>query len=110
MISTVAPSYAPEGRTLIAATVLGADQPSPARVRAHAAAIFGVDGELWEQVATYPLPQALPTFPAGTPLRRRVSLGDSLYVAGDHRDTPSIQGALVSGRRAAEAVLADLAR
>ena len=30
------------------------------------------------------------------------------YVCGDHRDTGSIQGALVSGRRAAEAVLADL--
>ena len=31
-----------------------------------------------------------------------------LYVAGDHRDTSSIQGALVSGRRAAQAVLKDL--
>ena len=30
-------------------------------------------------------------------------------IAGDHRDTSSIQGALVSGRRAAEAVIADLA-
>jgi len=29
-------------------------------------------------------------------------------VAGDHRDTASVQGALVSGRRAAGAVLADL--
>jgi hypothetical protein len=29
-------------------------------------------------------------------------------VAGDHRDTPSQQGALVSGRRAAAAVLAHL--
>jgi len=31
-------------------------------------------------------------------------------VAGDHIDTPSIQGALVSGRRAAQAVLRSLAR
>ena len=31
-----------------------------------------------------------------------------LFVAGDHRDTPSTQGALVSGRRAAQAVLARL--
>jgi len=29
-------------------------------------------------------------------------------VCGDHRDTPSIQGALVSGQRAAEAVHASL--
>jgi hypothetical protein len=31
-----------------------------------------------------------------------------LFVCGDHRDTPSIQGALFSGRRAALAVLATL--
>jgi hypothetical protein len=29
-----------------------------------------------------------------------------LFVCGDHRDTASIQGALVSGRRAAGAVMA----
>ena len=33
-----------------------------------------------------------------------------MYVCGDHRDNASIQGAMVSGRRAAEAVLADLSR
>jgi hypothetical protein len=32
-----------------------------------------------------------------------------VYVAGDHRDTASIQGALVSGRRVATAVARDLA-
>jgi predicted NAD/FAD-dependent oxidoreductase len=36
-----------------------------------------------------------------------VTVGD-LVVCGDHRDTGSIQGALVSGQRAAEAVLAGL--
>ena len=30
-------------------------------------------------------------------------------LAGDHRDNASIQGAMVSGRRAAEAVIEDLA-
>ncbi len=38
-------------------------------------------------------------------MQRPVSLGDGLYIAGDHRDTASIQGALVSGRRVAAAVL-----
>lgn len=33
---------------------------------------------------------------------------ERVYVAGDHRDTSSIQGALVSGRRAATAVLHDI--
>jgi predicted NAD/FAD-dependent oxidoreductase len=31
---------------------------------------------------------------------------DGLWVCGDHRDTGSIQGALVSGRRCADAILA----
>ena len=48
------------------------------------------------------------TLPAMLPpltLRQPVALGDGLFVAGDHRDPASIQGVLVSGRRAADAVL-----
>jgi len=40
--------------------------------------------------------------------RQPVALGEWLYLAGDHRDTASIQGAMVSGRRAANAVLRHL--
>ena len=47
---------------------------------------------------------ALPAFRPGRPVRSPVELGDGIFVAGDHRDTPSTQGALVSGRRAAQAV------
>jgi hypothetical protein len=43
-------------------------------------------------------------------LQRPVDLGDGVFVVGDHRDTPSIQGALVSGRRGAAAVLRHLLR
>ena len=39
-----------------------------------------------------------------------VRLGEGLFVAGDHRDTPSIQRALVSGKRAAAAVLRSISR
>ena len=42
--------------------------------------------------------------------KRRQALGDGLFVCGDHRDTPSIQGALFSGRRCGEAVVDSLAR
>ncbi|CAA9262611.1 MAG: hypothetical protein AVDCRST_MAG54-2558 [uncultured Actinomycetospora sp.] len=54
------------------------------------------------------LPAAVPPTPAG--LRHPVDLGDVLFVAGDHRYTPSVQGALVSGRRTAQAALAALSR
>ena len=41
-------------------------------------------------------------------LRRPVDLGRGLLVAGDHHDTPSIQGALAGGAWAARAVLCAL--
>ncbi|MEI2720735.1 MAG: FAD-dependent oxidoreductase [Gemmatimonadales bacterium] len=41
------------------------------------------------------------------PIERPVRLGAGRYVAGDHRETASLHGALHSGRRAAEALLAD---
>jgi len=34
-----------------------------------------------------------------------VDLGNGLFVCGDHRDSATLDGALASGRRAAEAVL-----
>lgn len=67
---------------------------------------------VWRSLArgTAVIPQALCSFTPPTPdrLRRDTALGDGLFVAGDHRDTPSIQGALASGSRAARAVLAEL--
>ena len=55
----------------------------------------------------YRLPASPLGPPAGQRLARPVRLEPGRYVCGDHRDTPSIQGALGSGRRAASAVLAD---
>jgi predicted NAD/FAD-dependent oxidoreductase len=44
------------------------------------------------------------------PAQRPVELREGIYVCGDHVDQGSIQGAMVSGRRAAEAVLSRLGR
>jgi hypothetical protein len=57
------------------------------------------------EIGRYPIPDALPQFGVGTPLQRRVDLGDGVLVIGDHRQTPSIQGALVSGERGAAAAV-----
>jgi phytoene dehydrogenase-like protein len=111
VVSDVAPSYA-TGGALVSSTVLGADGSSQAEraARRHTGTIYGVDTSAWQHVATYPIADALPETPPGTALRRPVSRGDGVFVAGDHRDTASIQGALVSGRRVAAAVRADLSR
>jgi hypothetical protein len=102
-------AYAPAGRTLVSSTVVGAAIPEP-DVRRELARIYGAPTDDWELLRTDEVEGALPAFPAGRPLASAVDLGNGLFVAGDHRDTPSQQGALVSGRRAAEAVLRHLGR
>jgi predicted NAD/FAD-dependent oxidoreductase len=57
-------------------------------------------------VAHHLIPDAVPAMPPPLRLTRPVEAGDGVFVCGDHRDTASIQGALVSGQRAARAVLA----
>jgi hypothetical protein len=99
------------GSALIAASVPDrADPGLEPQVRQRLARIYGVDTRDWGLVGTYAVPRALPVFGPGAPLRRPVRIGPGRYVCGDHRDTPSVQGALVSGQRAAAAVVADLLR
>jgi phytoene dehydrogenase-like protein len=109
VVSEVAPDYAPPGSALVAASVPGrADPALEPRVRQRLNALYDTSTSDWELLASHPITQALPALPGGQPFRRPVRLSPGRYVCGDYRDTPSIQGALVSGRRAADALLADL--
>ena len=107
VLTNAAPSYAP-GRHLVSSSVVTGDAGEPV-VRAHLARLYGVDTSAWHHVRSYEILEALPRQdpPMGR-FRRSVRLEPGLYVCGDHRDSASIQGALVSGRRAAAAVLKDL--
>ena len=109
VLTEAAPGYSPDTRALVSSSFLGTAErvPEPT-VRRELARLYGVPTGDWVHLHTAEIPRALPALPAGSPLRRDVALGDGLFVAGDHRDTPSQQGALVSGRRAAHAVLAHL--
>ena len=109
VMSHSAPGYAPDHRALIASTVLGAaDVGTEPAVLAHLRTIYGRPVDGWRLLRRHTIPRALTAMPPPLDARRTVDLGDGLFVAGDHRDTASIQGALVSGRRAADAVLARL--
>jgi phytoene dehydrogenase-like protein len=109
VLTNAAPGYAPDGRSLVASTVLGrADRTPEAVVRRELARIYAVPTDHWAHLHTAEIPHALPAFRPGRPVRSPVALGDGIFVAGDHRDTPSSQGALVSGRRAAHAIAATL--
>ncbi|MEO3744817.1 FAD-dependent oxidoreductase [Plantactinospora sp. B5E13] len=104
--SLAAPTYAPAGRHLVATSVAGPPAPPEPAVRAELARLYGVPVDDWEHLTTVAVPAALPaTPPPRRRLRAPVVLGDGLFVAGDHRASPSAQGALASGWRAAGAIL-----
>jgi phytoene dehydrogenase-like protein len=112
VVTNAAPSYSSDGRPLIEATTL-LDRPDgdagEAEVLAHLADLYRCSTSGWDVVTRHRIPHALPAVPPPLRLTRPVRVRDGVYVCGDHRDTSSIQGALVSGERAAKAVLADRA-
>ena len=110
VMSNAAPSYAPAGQTLVSASALGVHHSSAddGVIRSHLAHLFSADTSRWELIAAYPIDYALPAMTVPLNMRGKVRVDDGIYMAGDHRDTASIQGALVSGRRAANAIMHDL--
>ncbi len=70
---------------------------------------FGPVVDSWRMLQAYPLPRALPQQRHAEWEQAPVRLGGTggVYMCGDYRETASIQGALASGRRAAEAVVHD---
>lgn len=108
VISAAAPSYAPPGRHLISASALltaGGAAPEESTTRRHAADVLGADGRGWRLLRRHVVQEALPAQPPPLRVRRPVRVREGLWWCGDHRDTASIQGALVSGRRTAEQIL-----
>jgi phytoene dehydrogenase-like protein len=115
-LSNVAPSYAPQGKHLIAAVLL--DTPDLRHrnpdslnqlARAEAARMLGQAIEDWEVIATVTVPFAQfrqsPGFVAHLPRNRTDTLG--LYLAGEYTVDSSINGAIQSGVNAANAILRD---
>lgn len=101
-----APSYSLDGRPLVAATAVGYWRgPQEAQsAKRETARMLGIPAESLSEVARYPIANALPRFQPPKPLRSPLR-HDGLIVIGDFQDTPSTQGALVSGERGATAVL-----
>ncbi|GBF94145.1 hypothetical protein Rsub_07132 [Raphidocelis subcapitata] len=110
--STVSPTYAPAGQALASVSVIGThpeldDAALEAAVRAEVSAWFGGAAvSSWTHLRTYRIPFAQPSQAPPTNFKRPVALGGGVFVCGDHRDSATFEGALVSGRRAAEALLA----
>lgn len=103
VISNVAPSYAPPGQHLVSAVTL--TEASEAQVRAQLGTIYRGPTSGWQVVAHHAIPQSLPVVAEPRAAGRPSRVAEGLHVAGDHRAHASIQGAMVSGRRAAAELL-----
>ena len=103
VLTDVQPRYSPDHRALVASSTLAPTRE--ADVRDEIARLHGLSPSDLEPLTSVTVPGAQPAAAPPLQLRRPVDLGGGLYVCGDHRDTPSIQGAMASGARAAQAVL-----
>lgn len=103
-ISEAAPSYAPAGEVLVHATTLLGEPDGAATEREvlrDLARIYGTRTDRWQLLAHHVVPHTLPAQPPGPIDRAPARAGARILVAGDHRATASIQGALVAGTLAA---------
>jgi phytoene dehydrogenase-like protein len=103
VISNLMENYAPIGRDLISTTTI--QRASESEVRRHLAAMWGTSTQHWELLAKYEIPSSLPLARVGKRLINNVRISKNIFVAGDWREAPSQNGALKSGRRAAETLI-----
>ena len=101
-LSYAVPSYSPADMVLVSSSTL--DDATEGDVLAHLAYLYGVDTSRWRSLARYSIPYALPSMRPPLRITPRERSGP-VIVAGDHTASASIQGAMVSGRRAADEAL-----
>jgi phytoene dehydrogenase-like protein len=114
VVSNVAPSYAPPGQALMQATVVGnpgmSDPDLETQCRAQLARWFGAQVDAWRLLRLYRITRALPDQrpPTPDPLVQPVQVRPWLFVCGEYASLSSLHWAMVSGRRAGEAVVREL--
>ncbi len=112
VLSEAAPSYAPPGRALIAVTAAeqtGGLDDLLQTVRLCLRSWFGSQVDEWRHLRTDHIARALPSIDLLAPGNRSASprVAAGLYLCGDYRESGTLDGALLSGRKAAESILSD---
>jgi phytoene dehydrogenase-like protein len=110
VISNVSPAYAPAGASLISVTMLGAPEMGDAEleaiVRTQLMEWFGAQVSKWFLLRRYVVKNALPLqSPSQGGIQSLSPVVDGIFIAGDHRQGATTNGAMRSGRAAAGAVL-----
>ena len=106
VMTDVSPDYSANGRALISVSVLGVNEEDDlaALVQAELAGWFGEEVAGWRHLKTDLIREALPVQRETNPVGVRIY--DGVLVCGDHAVSASIEGAVISGKAAAEAILA----
>jgi phytoene dehydrogenase-like protein len=102
-LNHVQPAYAPAGKDLISVTSLDVTI-KPEEVLQELAAFVGPGIKKWAFLKGYLLPEALPVVGAFELIKHKAEAA-GILLAGDYIGFPSLQSALESGRKAAEACL-----
>jgi phytoene dehydrogenase-like protein len=107
----VCPTYGPSGRSLVSVSVVNHRDDDNAllelKVREQLTVWFGPVVQAWRHLRTYRIPYALPMQEPDDidPLKPAPNLSDRVLVCGDYTHLACSNGALISGRRAAETIL-----
>ena len=105
VISNLASKYAPLGQHLISSTTI--TDASESDVRRHLQLMWRTSTEPWRLIGKYEIKSALPLFAPGHVPSQISRRAETIYCAGDYLAAPSQNGALLSGRLAAQELILD---
>lgn len=103
VISNVAPSYSRTERALVSTTSL--DLIADSDILQELSNLWQLSPSDFELVKRYEIPESLPKHLPGKPLISNLQIAENIYAIGDYQATPSQQGALLTGRLAAEQIM-----
>ncbi|KAK6916086.1 Amine oxidase [Dillenia turbinata] len=113
--TNVAETYGPPNKALASVSLIGlfedvSDDDLTGRVVQELSGWFKESMvKSWKHLRTYRIRYAQPDQSPPTNLMKNPRLGPGLYMCGDHQTSATFDGALVSGRKAVEALLRDMA-
>ncbi|MBB6003634.1 NAD(P)/FAD-dependent oxidoreductase [Arcicella rosea] len=104
--SDIAPNYAPAGKSLISVSTQGNvmedEKTLTENIKKELVTWFGKEASTWQHLKTYHIPQALPKLNQENEKIDSLQISDILYQCGDYTAYPSLNAAMMTGRKVAE--------
>ncbi|MDI9867187.1 NAD(P)/FAD-dependent oxidoreductase [Flectobacillus sp. DC10W] len=106
--SDIATHYAPEGKAIVSVSTQNtpslSDETWENQLRIELKSWFGAEVDSWKFLKKYEIKESLNAFPAGSILHPQFKISDNLYKCGDWTSYPSLNAAMMSGRKVAELI------